>query len=670
MFVNIIPLTKLPLSKPQSYTYSADGFIDDLKIGQIVEAPLHNRQTLGIVNNITSTVPDVYNQSGKKIVYKKITKILDEHSFVNEHDLQLITFAHQYYYASLGLFLKHAIPEPLKRKNKKAEKALEQCDLKKINPPKATTLPQKNSVSGQAFRRAGENISQPVLITGTAQERQVYYLKIIKRAIINQKQILLLVPEITLLAQTKIWLENALPEIEVIVLFGGLSKTDQIINWRRAQTNSAQIFIGTRKAIFTPFYNLDCVIIDEEADLSYKQWDMNPRYDARLLAEKKAKLYGSKLIFGNTVPSITSYLKTKKKIFKHLSFSVATDTEINIVDMRNELHKGNYSVFSDKLDHDLTETLLNNKQTLIFTNRRAASTFVMCRDCGQVMRCPNCQIALVEHTNKTLSCNHCSVKMTSPLVCPKCKSPRIKSFGAGIEKVEEYIKEHFPQTKTQRMDITESTNFKNLLTIIKQWQAGEFDILIGTQISIRLQAPKLALIAAVDIDSVLNFPDWRNDEKAWQILNSLTQRDGQQKVLLQTYNPESALLQYIKPYVSSPEAEQQPIASNFYQQELHNRKQLSYPPFVKMIKLICKHDDLDFLQNETERIVYELRQALSEQKIIGPIQPINAKIRNFWQKHIIIKLDPKLTDSHKNDILKKILDNLNNAWSVDVDPLT
>ena len=654
MYAEITPLTKLPLSKPQSYTYIADDFIVDLKIGQIVEVPLHNRKTMGIVSKITDTAPDIYNQNGKKIIYKKITKILDEHPFANEHDLQLITFAHQYYYASLGLFLKHAIPEPLKRKNKKAEKALDQCDLKKIN---------SNSITGL-------NDSQSELIIGTAQERQTYYLKIINQAIANQKQILLLVPEITLLAQAKIWLENALPETEVIVLFGGLSKTDQIINWRRAQTNSAQIFIGTRKAIFTPFYNLDCIIIDEEADLSYKQWDMNPRYDARLLAEKKVKLYGCKLIFGNTVPSITSYLKAKKKIFKHLSSSAKIGTDISIVDMRNELHKNNYSVFSDKLDSDLTETLSNNQQTLIFTNRRAASTFVMCRDCGQVMRCPNCQIALVEHINKTLSCNHCSVKMISPLVCPKCKSPRIKSFGAGIEKVEEYIKEHFPQARTQRMDITESTNFKNLLTIIKQWQAGDFDILIGTQISVRLQSPNLALIAAIDIDSVLNFPDWRNDEKAWQILNSLTQRTNQQKVLLQTYNPESALLQYIKPYVSSPEAEQRSVATNFYQQELHNRKQLSYPPFVKMIKLICKHDDFDFLQNETERIVYELRQALPEQKIIGPIQPINAKVRNFWQKHIILKLDQKLTDSHKNDILKKILDNLNNAWSIDVDPLT
>lgn len=642
MYAKIIPLTKIPLSRPQVYTYNVDDFKDQIKVGQVVSVPLYNRQTSGIVKEIFLKKPNLPRSPGQKeIIYKKITKIFDQLPLVNEQDLALVAFAQNYYYGALGLFLKHAVPEPLKRVNKKLQAKLAELNLSAIN---------------KASKKIAKT-HQPILATGTLNERQDYYLKIMEKAVAEKKQVLLLAPEVALLAQTEIWLKKQLPTATIVTLHGSANKSTEILHWRQAQTNASQIFIGTRRAIFTSFYDLDYIIIDEEADLSYKQWDMNPRYDARLLAEHKAKLYQAQLIYGGNAPSLTNFLRAEKQLVKKENLTIDKNTKPNltIVDLRRELHGGNYSILSLRLQDSLAKTLAEKKQALVFVSQRAASVFVLCRDCGHIIRCPNCQTALVEHSNRTLSCASCSVKMASPLNCPECKSTRIKGFGIGIEKVEKYFQKQFPKAILQKMATGENTSYKKLIDMIKDWQNGQIDILITTQIGTRLSAPNLDLITAINIDSVLNFPDWRNDEKAWQMLHALKNNSNAQKIVIQTYKPDSALLQAIL-------AEQK----IFYQKELQNRKALAYPPFVKMIKLICRSDDYDFLINETNRVAKTLRQKLPQLKIIGPTQPINAKIRYFWYKHLILKLDL----NEKNAILEDILINLSNLWSIDVDPLT
>ncbi|PIR94859.1 primosomal protein N' [Candidatus Falkowbacteria bacterium CG10_big_fil_rev_8_21_14_0_10_37_6] len=395
--------------------------------------------------------------------------------------------------------------------------------------------------------------------------------------------------------------------------------------------------------------------MDEEQDLSYKQWDMNPRYDAHALAKHKALLYHCQLTFGSSAPSVDAYSRIKNKKYKLIALNkTKTCAAMTIIDMRRELHKKNYSIFSDALLDNLKECLQEKKQAIIFVNRRGLATFVMCRDCGHIERCPNCNIALVEQSGSKLNCNHCSFKSQIPLICPKCRSHRIKGFGTGAERVQQELTKIFPQAKISRADLTNTSNLPLTAEKYHDLLSGNVDVLVGTGIAIRLTSPRLRFLAAVNIDSIMNFPDWRADEKSWQIIKQMSVREDVKHCLIQTYNPDHKLFN----------------AKNFYEQELNNRSTLSYPPFYQMIKLICKSDDFTFLLTESSRVANELRAKIPDIEIIGPIDPINAKIRNFWLKNIMIKFPLNIDFSQKKVIIENIIKNLSNNWSVDVDPLT
>ncbi|PIR93422.1 primosomal protein N' [Candidatus Falkowbacteria bacterium CG10_big_fil_rev_8_21_14_0_10_43_10] len=686
MYANIIPLTRLPLSRPQIYTYELGDLAKEIKIGQLVEIPLYYRSLPGIVVKITAEAP-------AGIEFKQVNKIIDQHPLVGQREIKLVEFVSEYYYASPGLILKQLAPEPPKKRIKKVEEALVKINLSVIAGGTSINIGEREESCDNSVHTVKKN-GDIKLIINTPTPRRQEYLKIISQALQNKKQALFLVPELSLIPQTQEWLEKHFFNEEIVLLHGGLSKTDAYINWRRAQSGGAKIFLGTRHAVLTPFCNLGSIIVDEEQNLSYKQWDMNPRYDARTVAGEKARLYGCDLIFGATAPSVGAYftsplpaslrealqasptpgpLLSKEKggdihfvqalLFRKEENKTESTPPLTkegargvIIDMRDELRKGNYSIFSEKLQISITEILREKRQAMLFVNRRGSSTFVMCRDCGHIMRCPNCHNALMEHTGRTLSCNRCSYKAASPLTCPKCRSPRIKGFGTGVEKVEQEAKNLFPGARTSRLDIGNAPRLKELRQKYEEFSAGKIDILIGTQTALPLSSPNLSLIAAVNIDSILNFPDWRTDEKSWQMLNQLCRRDDINNCIIQTYNQENRLLRLLA----------RNNLDEFYQQELKNRQALKYPPYIKMIKLICKSDDYNYLQKESAAMADKLRKGLPDAEIIGPVKPVNEKIRNFWQRNIIIKL----TESQKNDMLKQILVNLSNAWSIDVDPLT
>ena len=635
MFANIIPLTKIPINKPQIYTYKITGFEDEIKIGQAVQIPLYNRTAVGIVFSLSDAAEP-------NITYKTIEKIINPFPIAKKNDLQLAIFTGEYYYASLGLILKHALPALPKRKVKKINEELEKINLAAINNfiEKTTTTIDKNPIR---------------IALGTPTQRQVHYKEIIKNCLKDNRQILFLIPEVMLAPQTIAWLANEFPKEEVIFLHSNMTKTDEIISWRKAQSNAAKIFVGTRKAVFTSFYDLGHIIMDEEQDLSYKQWDMNPRYDAHALAKHKALLYHCQLTFGSSAPSVDAYSRIKNKKYKLIALNkTKTCAAMTIIDMRRELHKKNYSIFSDALLDNLKECLQEKKQAIIFVNRRGLATFVMCRDCGHIERCPNCNIALVEQSGSKLNCNHCSFKSQIPLICPKCRSHRIKGFGTGAERVQQELTKIFPQAKISRADLTNTSNLPLTAEKYHDLLSGNVDVLVGTGIAIRLTSPRLRFLAAVNIDSIMNFPDWRADEKSWQIIKQMSVREDVKHCLIQTYNPDHKLFN----------------AKNFYEQELNNRSTLSYPPFYQMIKLICKSDDFTFLLTESSRVANELRAKIPDIEIIGPIDPINAKIRNFWLKNIMIKFPLNIDFSQKKVIIENIIKNLSNNWSVDVDPLT
>jgi len=632
MFANIIPLTKLPLNKPQIYTYKVDEFSREIKIGQAVQIPFHNRTITGIVQSLNVTAEP-------NVKYKAVEKILNPYPIAGEIDLHLAKYVGDYYFASMGLILKHALPTLPKRKTKKFSEAVKKIKLSQI------TTTKKKSSNGKS------NIS---IAIGAWHQRQTHYVEIIKHCLRNNQQILLLLPEVMLVPQTLHQLRNTFFNEEIIVLHANATKSDEIINWRKAQTNAVKIFIGTRKAIFTSFHSLGHIIVDEEQDLSYKQWDMNPRYDARTVAIQKASLYDCPLTFGANTPSVNAYFNIKNKIFNLIPLNKKKiKATMSLIDMRREMHKKNYSIFSDTLLDNLKTCLQNNKQAIVFVNRRGLATFIMCRDCGHVERCPNCNVALLEHSSNRLICNHCSFKKQIPLACPQCRSHRIKGFGAGAERVQQDLMNIFPTANIARADVTNTANFSVVQEKYDDFRIGKIDILVGTGIAMRLTSPNLSLLSVINMDSIMNFPHFRADEKSWQILKQITVRTDIETCLVQTYNPEHKLFH----------------TNNFYEQELRDRQDLNYPPFAKMIKLICKSDDYTFIQTESMRLADELRNQFHDMEIIGPIDPINAKIRNFWLKNIIIKMPINIDFFSKNNIINNMIKNLSNYWSIDIDPL-
>ncbi|PIR92113.1 primosomal protein N' [Candidatus Falkowbacteria bacterium CG10_big_fil_rev_8_21_14_0_10_44_15] len=633
MFANIIPLTKIPIAKPQIYTYELGDLANEIKIGQVVEAPLYYRSTFGIVAGIAPTAPT-------NIKYKPVTKIIDPYPIVNERDLHLAQFISDYYYAPLGLVLKQLTPELLKKKIKKLTAGLAKINLSLIN--QTATLPTTLT-------------AKPEVIIGTPTERYQHYRAIIAQVLRQKQQILFLVPELILLPQTENWLQQTFSSQQITLLHSDLSKSDQLINWRQAQTAGAKIFLGTRRAVLTSFYNLGLIIVEEEQSLSYKQWEMAPRYDARTAAEKKAALYNCQLVFGASAPTVRAYFKAQKGDYKFAG-KPSRLQNVNIIDMREELRSGNYSIFSDALQSALAQILTTKKQAIMFVNRRGESTFVMCRDCGHVVRCPRCQSALMEHATKILSCNHCNFKTPSPLVCPACRSPRIKGFGTGVEKVERELKKIFPAANISRLDTSITPSLKNLSQRQQEFVNGKIDILVGTQTALPLTSAKLELIAAINIDYILNFPGWQTDERAWQILRQISGRDDAGQTIIQTYNPDNKILRQLA----------RGEFNSFYETALRARADLKYPPAAKMIKLICKSDDYDYLQKASAAVAQKLNAALAGQEIIGPLKPMPEKIRDFWQREIILKLDL----NYNHAILRNILCNLSNEWSIDVDSLT
>jgi primosomal protein N' len=671
MYAHIIPLTRIPLAKPQIYTYESGDLASDIKIGQVVEAPLYNRSVLGIVSGVAQTAPG-------NIKYKTLTKIIDPYPIVSERELRLAQFISDYYYSSLGLVLKQLTPELPRRKMKKLTENLAKLNLSVIARERSDRGNPVNSSETVSSLLAVTPRNDINLIIDSQVKRLKQYQELIAQNLQQKKQILFLVPETILLAQMENWLKQNFPNQPIVLLQSDSSMAAQLLSWRQAQTGGAKIFLGTRRAIFTPFYNLGQIIIDDEQSQSYKQWDMNPRYDARIVAEQKTKIYGCILTLGASAPTVNACFNFKISNEGDIPECRLQNVHPNIIDMRAQLRGGNYSIFSDHLQNALNRILTAKKQALIFVNRRGESTFVMCRDCGAILRCPRCKTPLMEHTAKILSCVHCSTKMASPAICPSCRSPRIKGFGVGVEKVEMELKKIFPTAKISRLDSGTASPAKNVKARYAEFAAGNIDILIGTQIVLPIIAPNLELAAAINIDSILNFPGWQTDERAWHILLQIAGRDDLKEKIIQTYNPDNKLLQYI---VRGQFAE-------FYRQELEQRKQFGYPPFARLIKLICKSDDYDYLTRESLRVADKLKLELTGQKIIGPLKPTPEKIRDFWQREIIIKLAPLNCDgtaatevkpadyltgielNYKNDKLKNILRDLTNEWNIDVDPLT
>lgn len=647
----VIVATNTSVGKSQSFLYSIPkDLISRIKLGQEVLVNFHGRKMVGIVKNI------VDDPSKIGIKMKDIDDIVDDEPTINRRQLELIQWISDYYHCSQGLVVRMFIPSRLKK-----IKELESLNIKK------TPFHKFNNEQQSAFDEISTTDGKPWLIRGvTGSGKTEIYLRLIENCLQNKRQAIVLVPEISLTPQAIQRYEEKFPG-QIAVLHSRLTPSESFNSWSAIRNKTKNIIIGPRSALFAPVKNIGLIIIDEEHDSSYKQYDQAPRYNARDIAVTYAKITGAQLVMGSATPSIESFYNAKCGAYGLATLPNRIHQKdslppVDIVDMREEFKKDNYSIFSEALSKKLKDTLDNSRQSILFINRRGAATFVMCRDCGYVLKCPNCDIPYTYHlTTHKLLCHHCDKTDNPPSVCPSCKSQYIKYFGTGTQKVEHAISQLLPEAKILRLDRDTAVKRNEVNRVYQAFSNHKADVLIGTQMIAKgLDIPKVDLIGIISADPTLNLPDFRSAEKTFQLITQVAGRTGRLdnpgQVILQTYNPDNKIIKFAShhDYIG------------FYKWEIIERKKHGYPPFSKLIKLFIEDPD----QEKSEKISQDLFNKLSEFvknnslqiEMIGPAPSFRYKVRNKYRYQIILKI------IKPSDKIKDLLAMINPPWKEDIDP--
>lgn len=477
------------------------------------------------------------------------------------------------------------------------------------------------------------NTNETFLLYGvTGSGKTNVYMKVIEDVIKNNKTAILLVPEISLTPQIIKRFTSYFSNIAV--LHSGLSDGEKYDEWRKINEGKVNIVIGARSAIFAPLKNIGVIIIDEEHSQTYKQ-ENNPRYNAIDIAKERCKYHNCPLILGSATPSLESFARAKKNVYKLLElknrYNNNTMPKVEIIDMNKEFKKAS-GYFSNTLIDQIKETLERKEQVILFLNRRGYSSFLTCSSCGYVEKCPNCDISLTYHkSSNMLRCHYCGYATKRKKLCPKCQE-EFKDYGIGTEKVEEELKSLIKDAKIIRMDVDTTTTKNAHGKIINSFLEEKYNILVGTQMIAKgLDFPNVTLVGVLNADIGLNFPDFRSSETTFSLLNQVLGRSGrgnkEGKVLIQTFNPEHYAITYTKNH----------DYLGFYNEEMKIRKILKYPPYyyICLIKIISK--DYNLASKSSYDVVNYLKQNIKNEIILGPSVCNVFKLNNNYRFQIIIK---------------------------------
>lgn len=494
------------------------------------------------------------------------------------------------------------------------------------------------------------------------------YLRALTQVIAMGKRGICLVPEIALTPQTVERFASRFPG-RVGILHSGLSLGEQFDEWQRIKEGKCDVVIGPRSALFAPQPDLGLIIVDEEHEWTYKQEDKSPRYHARDVALKLAELTGAVVILGSATPDIDSFHKAQLGVYHLVELKERITPhgysplpKVNIVDMKGELKVGNTSLFSRSLLAAMKETLAQGEQIILFLNRRGTATFIQCRNCGFVFRCPRCSVALTYHSaEKKLTCHRCHYAIPVPQACPQCFSHRLKFLGIGTQRVADEVKRLLPKTSLLRWDRDVTTKRYAHERLLSSFRDHKADILIGTQMIAKgLDLPQVTLAGIISADTGLNLPDFRAGERTFQLLCQVAGRAGRGfkagKVIIQTYSPEN--------YAIQSAAKHDYVG--FYNQEIAYRRQYNYPPFSHFIRLVYYHTNNDLCRREAERVRDTIlneqeRKGITNLSLIGPIPAFAARVRGRYRWQLILR------GSDPAQVLSGIT--LPQGWTLDVDPV-
>lgn len=536
----------------------------------------------------------------------------------------------------------------------------EECVLEKYVYPNLDSafIPlelSENQLSCQAEIKTHWTKHQTVLLHGvTGSGKTMIYIKLIQEYLDKGLQVLYLVPEIALTTQLVLRLKYFFGE-RLLEYHSDLGLKTKSAVWNAALKHS-QVFVGARSSIFLPFDRLGLIIVDEEHDASYKQNDPAPRYQARDSAIILAKLFDAKVLLGSATPSIESFYNAKQNkygyTFLDQRFGESELPEVSTISLKEaQLFGKMKGLFSEQLLKEIQINLEQKKQVILFRNRRGYSPLLQCSNCNWEASCERCDIRMTLHKQQEkLKCHICGNHKPIPMRCPDCGQATLKILGFGTEKIEEELQAHFPEHSIRRLDLDIARTRKMQQKIIEEFQDGEVDILVGTQMVTKgLDFEGVNLVAVVQVDQILFYPDFRAQERAFQLLTQVGGRAGRRKekgqVLIQGFQVFHPVIHFVVNH----------DLQSFYIQELFERKKFHYPPYVRLIKIQFLHTRLPVLEDAIELFCKQLK-ALYGKRILGPAEPNLSKIKGYFVRELLIKIEKESSriTTIKSEILQKI----------------
>ena len=679
------------------------GLIDDVAVGKRVVVPFGRKQVEGFVLEIVDDITSDYHLKdiisvnndivlteellslGRAVSYSTLAPLISCYQAMLPKALKIkqkkeITKKYETYYKvidnSFKLSDKQAEIVNIIKDKTVSEKEL--VNVKKISKARLNLLVEKKVLAKElreSYRLEHNDISEEKNKLTPLQEKVVkeiidsndtvyllhgvtgsgkteVYMTLIEEGIKRGKQSIVLVPEISLTPQTLARFEKRFGK-RVAVFHSALSEGEKYDEYRRVARGEVNVIVGTRSAIFAPLKDISYIIMDEEHSDSYKQ-ENSPRYDTKMVALERCRYHKAKLILGSATPTLESYARALKGVYHLVNLKERVGgrnlPKVEFVDMNKAIAtaKGHFSL---ELIKRIEETLRRGEQVILLLNRRGYSSVLSCKNCGYVMKCPNCDISLTYHkTNNMLRCHYCGYATTYPKVCPECKEEALRDLGVGTEKIEEEVKSLFGNSKVLRMDV-DTTSKKNAhQKIIESFGKGEANILIGTQMVAKgLDFPNVTLVGVLNTDTSLMIPDFRSSETTFDLLSQVAGRSGRAKeglVVFQTYNKDH--------YAIS-------CASNhdyltFYKEEMAIRKMMKYPPYYYLVLVKISGKDENSCLKEAVRCEKVLKKYLDKTILLGPTKAMIFKKMNIYTYQIILKYQYQ-------DNLYEILDKLLNYYA-------
>jgi len=631
-----------------------------IKKGKQVLVPFRSRNLIGFV------IEEI--EKGRFKGAKLVRRVIDDFPPLNDNFLYLGEWISKYYCCPLGQVLFSFLPAPKTFKIDEEEKTPEpdffylpqNLNLRYFKGEQCSVEGEMRSISPSMILSEIKNIPQKGVFLFQVEEEEkkiALCLYLISKILKENKQIIFIVPEVNYLDSLKKVILTKIGE-KASIFHSKLSPRERYKEWERIRKGKTNLIMGTRSVVFSPLNRSGLIIIEEEENLAYKQIEA-PRYHTREVAIERGRREGFAVILFSNAPSLESWYKVKRGDYKLIKIQDKKENSprIKIVDMRKEKDY----IFSVPLKLAITQNLKEKRLILLFLNRRGFANFLLCKECGRVIRCPNCNIGLSFHLRKNLRCHYCNYQETVPLVCPFCGGNHLYRMGIGTEQIEMKIRKMFPKAHIRRVDVDVINSSSSYKKFLDDFIKGEINLLIGTQLAIKKEIlQKISLVGVVSADISLNLPDFRATEWTFQFLNKVRtfiKKEGE--VIIQTYNPDHYVLKTLE----------RGDKEDFYEREMEIRKELNYPPYLHWVRVLLEGK----IKEKVKEIAEEINKKLKKEKVnfLGPCPCPFSRIKGKYRYHLILKNKNSL---EIEGILKRNVIPLFNKFrgvriTIDVDPL-